>query len=639
MFQINDDKSIYVTRGDCCEIPIEHQLKSGDVVRFKVTNKKDCNTVVLQRDFTIESAVDTFVISLDGVDTKIGEVISKPTDYWYEVELNPDTNPQTIIGYDEDGAKILKLFPEGKDVDAEDIEVVGKKTLQELVDYALEQAKESGEFNGKDGENGADGQDGKDGYTPVKGKDYFTEEDKAEVVEAVVLEKLPLYSNALKGTASGEIVRVDDVSPIEHKTSVYVRSKNYANMSKLLNGNLVDNGDGSYTLTKIDGTRFSAEYVLNRPIPAGTLITASIASYEGTAPTMTIQVLKADRKDMYYFVVNESAKVKSTVLPYDVARVRVCFNNSEADGVYATFSGLQIETGEATEYEPYIDPATVIVTRCGKNLIPYPFEQGSTTTNGITFTDNKDGTITVNGTATSNVYYWYIVQRSDKLTVPKGTYFFYNNVPSCTVSTYYCACAVVNQATGEMTIHHDFGKGALLELTDQSTVGFCVSVVSGTELSNVLFQPQLEKGDRATAFAPYTEALYRPSADGTCAIPSLSPVMTLSTDTDGVTTECEYNRDINSLVKVKPARIGSVYLPASAWEGSGSLHSQVVEIDGATENSQVDLTPSVEQLAIFYDKSIAFVTENEDGVVTVYAIGQKPENDYTIQVTITEVYV
>ena len=47
----------------------------------------------------------------------------------------------------------------------------------------------------------------------------------------------------------------------------------------------------------------------------------------------------------------------------------------------------------------------------------------------------------------------------------------------------------------------------------------------------------------------------------------------------------------------------------------------------------------MEQLAIFYNKDLTFVTENEDGVVTVYAIGQKPTNDYTIQATITEVYV
>lgn len=87
------------------------------------------------------------------------------------------------------------------------------------------------------------------------------------------------------------------------------------------------------------------------------------------------------------------------------------------------------------------------------------------------------------------------------------------------------------------------------------------------------------------------------------------------------------------------AKIGEVALLASAWVGDEDPYSQVVEIVGVTENSQVDLTPSVEQLAIFHDKDLAFVTENEDGVVTVYAIGQKPENDYTIQVTITEVAV
>lgn len=85
------------------------------------------------------------------------------------------------------------------------------------------------------------------------------------------------------------------------------------------------------------------------------------------------------------------------------------------------------------------------------------------------------------------------------------------------------------------------------------------------------------------------------------------------------------------------ARIGVVELLSSKWVGSGNLYSQVVTIDGVTENSQVDLTPSVEQLVIFYEKDLTFVTENEGGVVTVYAIGQKPTNDYTIQVTITEV--
>ena len=87
------------------------------------------------------------------------------------------------------------------------------------------------------------------------------------------------------------------------------------------------------------------------------------------------------------------------------------------------------------------------------------------------------------------------------------------------------------------------------------------------------------------------------------------------------------------------ARIGVVTLLADAWVGSNNLYSQVVSIEGVTEYSQVDLTPDVQQLMTFYEKDLSFVTENEDGVVTVYAIGQKPMNDYTIQVTITEVSV
>lgn len=85
------------------------------------------------------------------------------------------------------------------------------------------------------------------------------------------------------------------------------------------------------------------------------------------------------------------------------------------------------------------------------------------------------------------------------------------------------------------------------------------------------------------------------------------------------------------------ATIGVAELLAAKWVGSNNLYSQIVTIDGVTENSQVDLTPSVAQLVIFYEKDLTFVTENDGGVVTVYAIGQKPENDYTIQVTITEV--
>lgn len=87
------------------------------------------------------------------------------------------------------------------------------------------------------------------------------------------------------------------------------------------------------------------------------------------------------------------------------------------------------------------------------------------------------------------------------------------------------------------------------------------------------------------------------------------------------------------------AKVKTVTLLAANWIGDTSPYSQVVSIEGTTVNSKVDLNPTVEQLAIFHQKELAFVTENEDGVITVYAIGEKPQNDYTMPVTITEVLV
>ena len=81
----------------------------------------------------------------------------------------------------------------------------------------------------------------------------------------------------------------------------------------------------------------------------------------------------------------------------------------------------------------------------------------------------------------------------------------------------------------------------------------------------------------------------------------------------------------------------SVTLLASAWTGEGDLHSQVVEIPGVTPRTKVDLQPTAEQLEEFYYKILAFSAENDEGVVTVYAIGDRPLGDHTIQITLTEV--
>lgn len=129
MFAIDGD-TINVTRGDIAYFSVKakedngyHTFKAGDIIRIKVFGKKDCENVVLQKDFPVTTNTDTVEIFLDKVDTKIGDAISKPVNYWYEIELNPENNPQTIIAYNEDGAKVFTLYPEGEDTEAEEPEI------------------------------------------------------------------------------------------------------------------------------------------------------------------------------------------------------------------------------------------------------------------------------------------------------------------------------------------------------------------------------------------------------------------------------------------------------------------------------------------------------------------------------------
>ena len=123
MFTI-DNGTIYITRGDVAAFTVsakvldtdeDYIFQPGEIVRVKVFERKNCKSVVLKKDTEVNIPTSTVDILLDKSDTKIGDIINKPKDYWYEVEINPDTKPQTITGYGIDGPKIFKLLPEGGD--------------------------------------------------------------------------------------------------------------------------------------------------------------------------------------------------------------------------------------------------------------------------------------------------------------------------------------------------------------------------------------------------------------------------------------------------------------------------------------------------------------------------------------------
>lgn len=85
------------------------------------------------------------------------------------------------------------------------------------------------------------------------------------------------------------------------------------------------------------------------------------------------------------------------------------------------------------------------------------------------------------------------------------------------------------------------------------------------------------------------------------------------------------------------AKLTTIELSASAWKGAKSPYFQVVDMPEVSVNSKVDLQLSVEQLELIQKKRVAFIAENDAGVVTIYAMGDRPNMDYTLQATVLEV--
>lgn len=93
---------------------------------------------------------------------------------------------------------------------------------------------------------------------------------------------------------------------------------------------------------------------------------------------------------------------------------------------------------------------------------------------------------------------------------------------------------------------------------------------------------------------------------------------------------------VDSFILPTPAK---VHLSTNWIQDADDRYYQVVTVQNAviTPNSKVDLQVSPEDLTVFHEKDLAFVAENDDGVVRVYCIGQVPQNEYDLQCTVTEV--
>jgi hypothetical protein len=85
------------------------------------------------------------------------------------------------------------------------------------------------------------------------------------------------------------------------------------------------------------------------------------------------------------------------------------------------------------------------------------------------------------------------------------------------------------------------------------------------------------------------------------------------------------------------AKVSEILAPVGNWKGAVSPFSQEVAVDGVSRSSKVDISLTQDQLQQLSDRNIVFMTGNDGGIVTLYAIGDKPHIDLTFQATLTEV--
>lgn len=362
---------------------------------------------------------------------------------------------------------------------------------------------------------------------------------------------LTSLSNALKGTAFGQSVTITDISPVEHNVDVSVQSKNLVTFkliggSAMQQGTVVSNTGDEIVVKGNEGNAYAYSsgwyYVYKQAY------TGLIALTKDTV-TVSVEVTLVEEgiQGAGFRIGVANKDVQTFTATTTPTRFSVTTSTASLqEGLYIAvnantlkIANVQFEYGEvATDYTPYVeDVSGVSVSKYGANLLPYPYTGGKVE-NGITFTDNGDGTITANGTATNDSYF----RLHTEYELKKGVSYQLKGCPSGGAFSSYNIYAQSN--TDNSTSMKDIGEGATFEGKGE-TNRIIIRIANGTTVNNMTFKPQLSAGN--AEYEPYKEpTTYTVNADGNVeGATSLYPTTTLMTDTEGVIVDAEYNKDIN----------------------------------------------------------------------------------------------
>lgn len=167
---------------------------------------------------------------------------------------------------------------------------------------------------------------------------------------------------------------------------------------------------------------------------------------------------------------------------------------SVVEDVVGTLKWISEHGDYAETSDTEVVPGKLYFTRSevyGDNLIPYPYYHTTRTHNGIIYTDNGDGTITANGTASADAVFTYVL-RGSSFAVNSGEYILTGCPHGGSVRTYRQSINRLVNGSG-VDFGSDTGSGYRLALSEETAIGIYIVIKSGTTVTNLTFNPSLQQ--------------------------------------------------------------------------------------------------------------------------------------------------
>lgn len=345
-----------------------------------------------------------------------------------------------------------------------------------------------------------------------------------------------LAANALKGKASGEVIRLDDVSPLSHTFDVKVRGKNLFDVNDFVENTLAEysseNGENcfwykntnNFTYSNIifeENTQYTFSFDFKYKYKAtridSDISVMTICYTDGTAQGINIKISKdqtetSDSDGMYTLSNFMSVKFTSSV-DKTIEYIRPA-NFDSSCTIYIKNMQIKEASDTDTGYTPYTDKLTVVE---GENLalvneVAFPLTNSTVTIfegdiyGSFKFIYRRDGATFGNQNGT---LFEYVVDGQNKAITPQG-----------------------NQSVGIV------GRLTSIKLSN-----YCHPIAG--KIDNI----KLVAGDSSLTIKDYLPpanvATYDLSGKGELSIGSVAPTVTLITNGKGAEIDVEYNIDIN----------------------------------------------------------------------------------------------